>query len=88
MGVSKIDKILRKHHKPLLPERNWRYLVFISLFLGLLGADRFYMGRYKTGWIKLLTFGGFGFWWIYDLFKVYNNEMEDDHGMRAVKYYY
>lgn len=40
---------------------------YFSLFLGGLGVDRFYMGYTGLGILKLVTFGGFGIWWLIDL---------------------
>lgn len=34
---------------------------------GLLGLDRLLFGRPITGILKLLTFGGAGLWWIWDI---------------------
>lgn len=48
-----------------------RYILFgtiISWSLGYLGADRFYKGEIGLGIAKLLTFGGFGIWWLVDAF--------------------
>jgi len=39
---------------------------FFSLFLGVLGVDRFYMGQVWLGILKLISFGGFGIWWLID----------------------
>lgn len=39
----------------------------LSLLLGFLGVDRFYLGKVGTGILKLLTFGGFGIWYVIDL---------------------
>lgn len=39
----------------------------LALLLGVLGVDRFYLGKIGTGIAKLLTFGGFGIWWLVDL---------------------
>lgn len=38
----------------------------LSLFFGFLGLDRFYLGKIKTGILKLITLGGFGIWWFID----------------------
>ncbi|MFH1463399.1 MAG: TM2 domain-containing protein [Pseudomonadota bacterium] len=42
----------------------------LSLFLGGLGADRFYLGYTGLGVVKLLTGGGFGVWALIDFFLV------------------
>ena len=42
----------------------------ISFFFGGLGIDRFMVGSVGAGVIKLITFGGFGLWWLIDLFLI------------------
>lgn len=39
----------------------------LSVLLGELGADRFYIGNPGLGVLKLITGGGFGIWWIIDM---------------------
>merc|ERR550514_2628240 len=43
---------------------------FYSLFLGYLGADRFYLGDYVMGGVKLASLGGFGTFYLYDLINI------------------
>ena len=38
----------------------------LQTFLGFLGASRFYMGKWVTGILWLLTGGMFAIGWIYD----------------------
>lgn len=41
--------------------------LFLSIFFGWCGLDRFYRGAYFTGILKLITFGGLGIWWLIDI---------------------
>jgi len=52
---------------------------FLSFFLGVFGADRFYLGRYGSGVVKLITFGWFGIGAIVDLALIMNGAMRDAH---------
>ena len=42
----------------------------VSFFFGYLGLDRFIIGSVGAGVAKLLTFGGFGLWWLIYLFII------------------
>ena len=44
-----------------------RTAILLSIFLGLFGADRFYLGYTTLGVLKLLTAGGFGIWALIDI---------------------
>ncbi|GAA4528733.1 hypothetical protein GCM10023160_26870 [Brachybacterium paraconglomeratum] len=39
----------------------------LSILLGYLGIDRFYIGHPIRGLLKLLTIGGLGIWWLIDI---------------------
>lgn len=46
--------------------KNRMLALSLALFFGFLGLDRFYLGKIKTGILKLITLGGFGIWWCID----------------------
>ena len=44
--------------------------ILLSIFIGSLGIDRFYIGDVGLGIGKLLTGGGCGIWWLIDIFLI------------------
>ena len=48
----------------------------ISIIIGELGIDRFYVGDIGLGILKLLTCGGFGIWYIVDWFLIMGRTRE------------
>ncbi|MBD1543031.1 NINE protein [Arthrobacter sp. IA7] len=64
-------------------QSNKSFLVtwLLSLLLGVLGVDRFYLGKVGTGILKLVTFGGLGIWALIDLILVLANKTRDKQGL-------
>jgi hypothetical protein len=64
-------------------QSNKSFLVtwLLSLLLGVLGVDRFYLGKVGTGLLKLVTIGGFGIWALVDLILVLTNKTRDKQGL-------
>lgn len=58
----------------------------LSLLLGGLGVDRFYLGKIGTGIVKLITFGGLGIWYLIDLILILTNAMKDKQGNKLQGY--
>jgi len=53
-----------------LKEVNWVLALVMSIVFGQLGVDRFIMGHVGLGILKLITFGGFGIWWLVDIILI------------------
>jgi len=51
-------------------DKKWIVALILSILVGSLGVDRFYMGYIGTGILKLITFGGLGIWWLIDLIMI------------------
>ena len=60
--------------------RQWTLTFALCLLLGVFGAHRFYTGHIITGVIQLFTVGGFGVWWLIDLFLVGTGHFRDVDG--------
>lgn len=52
----------------------------LSTFLGVLGVDRFYLGKIGTGLLKLFTLGGLGIWATIDWILIISNHMRAKDG--------
>lgn len=58
----------------------------LSWLFGGLGIDRFYLGKIGTGILKLITFGGFGIWYLIDLILTLAGVQKDKSGYRLQGY--
>ena len=58
----------------------WLTVFLLSIFLGYLGVDRFYVGKIGTGILKLITGGGCGIWWLIDWIMILSGKFTDSKG--------
>jgi TM2 domain-containing membrane protein YozV len=65
--------------------KDWMVTLLLSIFVGGLGIDRFYLGYTGLGILKLLTAGGCGIWWLIDLILIVTGSMTDAQGNALVK---
>ena len=61
-------------------QRDYLVASILTIFLGWLGVDRFYLGYIGTGIVNLLTFGGLGIWALYDQIMIITDSKKDADG--------
>ena len=66
-------------------QKDFLVALLLSIFVGGLGVDRFYMGYIGLGVLKLLTLGGCGIWWLIDLILIAMGNLNDADGMPLKK---
>ncbi len=58
----------------------------LALSLGVFGAHRFYAGKIGTGLLQLVTMGGMGIWYLYDVIMVASGGFRDVDGRRISRW--
>jgi TM2 domain-containing membrane protein YozV len=71
-------------------QKNFTTALLLSIFLGGLGVDRFYLGKVGTGLLKLtisiFTLGLFAWvWWLVDIILIASGSMTDKQGNALAK---
>lgn len=63
MSYSEVQIVLMQMKDPIIS-------LVLSIVVGYLGVDRFYVGDIGLGVIKLITCGGLYVWWLVDIFTI------------------
>ena len=70
-------------------KRDWLVALLLSVFLGVLGVDRFYLGKVGTGILKLLVTILFGWtilglliWPVIDIILIATKKLTDKEGLK------
>jgi TM2 domain-containing membrane protein YozV len=61
-------------------DKDWASALLLSIFLGWLGIDRFYLGYTGLGTLKLVTGGACGIWCLVDTVLIAVNKLPDSNG--------
>ena len=62
--------------------KDWLTLFLLTFFVGILGVHRFYTGKIGTGFLMLITLGGFCVWFFVDLILVLTGQFTDKEGQK------
>jgi hypothetical protein len=65
----------------VVSEKTWLVALLLSIFVGVLGVDRFYVGDVGLGILKLITCGGLGIWALIDIILIAMDKVRDKDGL-------
>jgi hypothetical protein len=61
-------------------DKDWTTALILSVLVGALGVDQFYLGNTGLGLGKLFTLGGCGVWSLIDIIRIATNSVTDSEG--------
>ncbi|HFD38484.1 MAG TPA: FHA domain-containing protein [Anaerolineae bacterium] len=82
MGLARKQPV---EARPATGDKEWLITLLLCVFLGYLGAHRFYTGHIAIGLIQLFTGGLCGIWSFIDLILILTGSYRDAEGYKLVK---
>lgn len=68
----------------IIGRKNPKLTLILCFFLGIFGIHRFYLGKYGTGFLMLISLGGLGLWAFIDLINIMTNKCDDATGQAVI----
>lgn len=68
-------------HEPEVSKRSRGVALLLAFFGGFFGLHRFYVEKPRSAIAMLLTFGGLGVWYLYDLVLIASGEFRDSEDL-------
>jgi TM2 domain-containing membrane protein YozV len=80
--LRQIKKQAKKDLKATAPKGGHSQLIalLLALLLGGLSAHRWYLGYYWQAVVQIITFGGFGIWWLIDVIRIVTGDLQPKDG--------
>lgn len=78
--AKRAQVMARRGNEGYMGTKNKLTAILLSVFVGTLGVDRFYLGYTGTGVVKLLTAGGLGIWTLIDLVRICTGSLRPADG--------
>ena len=70
-----------------ISDRSRGVALILAAVLGVFGGHRFYAGKPLSGVAMLLTLGGLGLWWLYDVIVITAGSFRDDEDRRLISWW-
>lgn len=76
---SSVNVVVNQNIADGVLQRSHLTAILLSIFLGWLGIDRFYLGNVGIGLLKFFTFGVFGVLWVIDIVIIATKSVKGIH---------
>ncbi len=70
-----------------ISDRSRGVALILATVLGVFGGHRFYAGKPLSGVAMILTLGGLGLWWLYDVIVITAGSFRDDEDRRLIRWW-
>jgi len=78
--LKKVNRKVKRMERRKAGGKSWTVALILSILLGGLAIDRFYLGYIGLGILKLITLSGFGLWYLIDLILIAIRKVEPKNG--------